>query len=189
MESCSSSHTSRTRSTEITFCINIIPHLNGSVLPGQTPKCSSSLSQFIHRAMGHHHCGFCIRTGSGIAIGNGDPAKWLATDSCRISRTAVRVTVGPSIDGNTRNIPVEVEQLPGKHTTQVTSDLLFIILELQPQHPVSRFTKLLTSWFAKFPIWTADHLNDTWVVGGPGIFIAAHAHRKVHQHGLVHISR
>ena len=98
--------------------------------PG-APVGPSSLPQFVYRSISHHHCGLRIRTGGGVGIGDGDPAKWLSADSCRIPRAAGRVAVGPAIHRNTRDISVEIKQRPREHAAEMTPDFLFIILKLQ----------------------------------------------------------
>ena len=106
-------------------------HLNTNHSGPGIPVVPSSLPQFVYRSISHHHCGLRIRTGGGVGIGDGDPAKWLSADSCRISRAAGRVTVGPAIYGNTRDISVEIKQPLGEHAAEMTPDFLFIILKLQ----------------------------------------------------------
>ena len=136
--------------------------------------------------MSHHHCGFRVRTGGGVGIGNGDSAKWLAADASRIPWPAGRVTVGPAVYRDARNIPVELEQLLGEHAAEMSPDFLFIVLELQRQHPAAGFTVLLEPGRADLvSIRTTDHLDDTWIVGVVGqLQLEVMQHRLKHEYSV-----
>ena len=72
--------------------------------------------------------------------------------------------MGPAIDGNTRNISVEIKQVFGEHAAKMTPDFIFIVVELQRQHPESGFANLLKMRCAYRSVRTVDHLNDAGLV-------------------------
>ena len=47
---------------------------------------------------------------------------------------------------------------------------------------------LLVNRGTDLSIRTADHLDNAGIARSPGIFVAPHAHREVHQHRLMHVS-
>ena len=56
------------------------------------------------------YCTLHKRNIVGVAIGNGNPAEWLSSNSAWV---AMGVTMGPSINRNTLNISIEINTLVG----------------------------------------------------------------------------
>ena len=96
-------------------------------------------SQFVHGPVGHHYRGLGIGPGSGVRVGDGDPAEGLPADFGGIAWSAGGLAMRPAIDGNAFHVAIEIKLLAREHAAEMRANLLFLVTELERQHAEARF--------------------------------------------------